>query len=468
MKRLSWVALVCALTVSIGSVFAVQRTAEAAVATTTIQDTAQGAGVGQVQFSSGWSPCSGNCGKAASDNSFQWTSTAGSSVTVRFSGSQIKLYGVKEPWAYIATAAIDGGTPVDVDYYAAAVTSSTVEVYSSPTLSEGTHTLVLTMTNRKNAASSGGNSITFDRAEVVSGNPRASGMPWSDGGYFEHDGAKAAAFQEWRGRPVDNIVAFAARETWGNLLSTWWTQSLPDSFAPERDDLIISVPLWTEKEAASAKMGTDANWTQLAQGIAEADPNAYVRLGWEMNCCEFSKATAGQESIWRNQFSRAATLIKAAAPGLKIVFNPNEGKSQDGTFVQDVSTLFVDGKVDVIALDAYDWWQPYNSDANANNHFTKQYGWNWWYNFARSKGLPFAIAEFSVYSGSADSGGDNPAYFTHVYNWLSSKNNAAPGSIAFVSVYNESAEYCGCNLFPTNPNPNAAQRYRSIIQSLSQ
>lgn len=105
MKRLSWVALVCALTVSIGSVFAVQRAAEAAVATTTIQDTAQGTGVGQVQFSSGWSPCSGNCGKAATDNSFQWTSTAGSSVTVRFTGSQIKLYGVKEPWAYAALLA---------------------------------------------------------------------------------------------------------------------------------------------------------------------------------------------------------------------------------------------------------------------------------------------------------------------------------------------------------------------------
>ena len=41
----------------------------------------------------------------------------------------------------------------------------------------------------------------------------------------------------------------------------------------------------------------------------------------------------------------------------------------------------------------------------------------------RSKGLPFAIAEFSVYSGSADSGGDNPAYFTDVHNWLSSKGD---------------------------------------------
>jgi len=467
-KRLGWVALVGALALTFSSVLAVQQNAEAAVATTTIQDTAQGTGVGQVQFSAGWSPCSGNCTKAP-DNSFQWTSTAGSSATVRFSGHQIKLFGVKEPWAYIATAAIDGGTAVDVDYYAAEVTATTVEVYSSPTLTEGSHTLVLTMTNRKNPASSGGNSITFDRAEVASdtSSPHASGLPWSDGGYFMHDGDNAAAFANWRGRPVDNIVVFPAREAWNNLLSTWWTQSIPSSFSAGRDDLIVSIPLWTQDN----DLGTDANWSELAQGIAEADPNAYVRLGWEMNCCEFSKAKAGQEAAWRNQFSRAATLLKATAPGLKIVFNPNEGTSgydEDEPFVEDASTLFVDGKVDVIALDAYDWYPAYNSDGNADNHFTKQYGWNWWYNFARSKGLPFAIAEFSVYSRSPDSGGDNPAYFTYVYNWLASKNTTTPGSIAFVSVFNEADPYCLCNVYPTDTNPNAAARYRSIIQALSQ
>ena len=43
------------------------------------------------------------------------------------------------------------------------------------------------------------------------------------------------------------------------------------------------------------------------------------------------------------QFSRAATLIKAAEPKLQIVFNPNEGTSNNGT-IADASTLFVDGK----------------------------------------------------------------------------------------------------------------------------
>jgi hypothetical protein len=440
--------------------------ADAGVGTqkTTIQDT----DAGKMAFSSGWNDCSGNCANAP-DSSFKWTSEAGATATVSFTGTRIVLYGMKEPFAYIGTAKIDAGAPADVDYYAETTSATTVPVYTSPVLAQGSHTLVLTMTDRHNAASAGGMSITLDRAVVTSSpstppttppaRTHASGLPWSDGGFFMHDPQQAAEFADWRGRPVDNIVAFASRETWPQLLSNWWAGSVPTTFEPTRDDYILSVPLWTDNDDA----GTDADWTALAHEIADVDPDGYVRLGWEMNCC-FSLAK--DASTWRDQFSRASSLIKAAAPGLKIVFNPNEGTSHNDT-VDDASTLFVAGKVDVVAIDAYDWYPAYNSDANADEHFTKPYGWNYWYDFARSKGLPFALAEFSVYTGSADSGGDNPAYFTYVYDWLAAKNKAAPGSIAFVSLFNDSQHYCQCNLYPDAPNPDAAARYQSIINSLA-
>ncbi|WP_239164087.1 hypothetical protein, partial [Actinoplanes palleronii] len=401
----------------------------------------------------------------AADNHFKWTSTVGATATVTFTGTQVVLYGMKEPFAYIATAKIDGAAATDVDYYAAGTSATTVPVYTSPELASGNHTLVLTMTNRHNAASAGGMSITLDRVEVNGSttapptSAHASGLPWSDGGFFMHDADQAAEFAAWRGRPVDNIVAFASRETWPQMLNNWWASTVPSSFDATRDDYILSVPLWTDDTSA----GADADWTTLAHEIAAVDPNGYVRLGWEMNCC-FSLAT--NATTWRNQFSRAATLIKAAEPQLKIVFNPNEGTSNNGT-IADPSTLFVAGKVDVVAIDAYDWYPAYNTDANANEHFTKKYGWNYWYDFARSKGLPFALAEFSVYTGSGDSGGDNPAYFTYVYDWLAAKNTAVPGSIAFVSIFNDSQAYCQCNVYPATPNPDAAARYKSIINSLT-
>ena len=134
--------------------------------TTVIPDTQRGTGLGQVAFAGAWHPCTSTCDKAA-DGTYQWTNEAGASVTVRFSGTGIAVFGVKEPWGYIATVAIDGGPPVDADYYAAEATATPVEVFRSGDLPPGEHTLVLTYSGRKNPASTGGSAITFDRAEVT-------------------------------------------------------------------------------------------------------------------------------------------------------------------------------------------------------------------------------------------------------------------------------------------------------------
>jgi hypothetical protein len=131
-----------------------------------VDDTAVGTGPNQVQYSTGWTQCSGNCTKS-SDGSFRWTSTVNSYAQFQFTGSKFTLYGMKEPWAYIGTVSIDGGAAQDVDFYASSISATTVPVYTSTSLTQGGHTVRLTMTNRKNAASTGGQSITFDRAVIT-------------------------------------------------------------------------------------------------------------------------------------------------------------------------------------------------------------------------------------------------------------------------------------------------------------
>ncbi|GLY29789.1 hypothetical protein [Kineosporia sp. NBRC 101731] len=285
----------------------------------------------------------------------------------------------------------------------------------------------------------------------------ASGLPWSDGGFFGHSATKARDFATWRGAPVDNVVAYTTRTTWSAELNNWWASSVPAGFDPARDDFILSVPLWTDDGMA----GGDQGWKELGRQIAAVDPNGLVRLGWEMNCC-FSHAT--NVAQWRKQFSRAVNLMRSTAPGLQIVFNPNEGAAQNGT-VSAIESLYVKGKVDIIALDAYDWWAPFTTQANINSHFTKKYGWNYWYKFARARGLPFALAEFSVSSAAAGSGGDNPKFFDATYSWLSAKAKSDPGSIRFVSLFDEGASYCGCAI-SSSQNPKAAKAYRSRILGL--
>jgi len=136
--------------------------------TTPIEDTATGTTSGRVQLSANWGQCTTTCANAATDQSYLWTATAGSTATVRFKGHQLTWFGMKEPFSTIATVSVDGGAAVDVDPYAATASAGTVALYTSPVLAEGSHTAVITMTSRRNSASTGGSSITFDRAQILS------------------------------------------------------------------------------------------------------------------------------------------------------------------------------------------------------------------------------------------------------------------------------------------------------------
>jgi hypothetical protein len=101
----------------------------------------------------------------------QETSTAGATVTLPFRGSSISWIGDTGPDGGIATVQIDGGTPVEVDTY-----SPTIEVqeavFTSSGLSDGSHTLTITATGNKNAASSGSR-IAVDAFDVMTPAVRA-------------------------------------------------------------------------------------------------------------------------------------------------------------------------------------------------------------------------------------------------------------------------------------------------------
>ncbi len=90
-------------------------------------------------------------------------------------------------------------------------------------------------------------------------------------------------FATERGAPVDNVVLFPPRDYWDWMIDyKLWERSLPDKFDKERQDLVMTIPLWTEDRTLET-FGTQAEWELLATRMADIDPNAYVRLGWEMN-----------------------------------------------------------------------------------------------------------------------------------------------------------------------------------------
>jgi len=135
-------------------------------AVTSVDDTAISGAVGRFSYAGPWSTSTAATDYQGSDH---YTSTAGASVTLTFTGTQVQLYAATAPWHGRALASIDGGPGQQVDLYAASRQEQTL-VYRSQLLGAGVHTLVVTAAGAHDAASSG-NVIAVDRADVTTSTP---------------------------------------------------------------------------------------------------------------------------------------------------------------------------------------------------------------------------------------------------------------------------------------------------------
>jgi len=134
----------------------------------TIDDAIKGSGVEQFNYiGSGWQYCTG-CGSDLYAGSNSWDNTANDYVTVGFSGTQIKFYGVKDPGHGIGAVSIDGGSETSVDFYSATRVGNQL-IWTSPVLTAGKHVFKLRVTGYKNTSST--NSwVVPDRVDILESN----------------------------------------------------------------------------------------------------------------------------------------------------------------------------------------------------------------------------------------------------------------------------------------------------------
>ena len=477
----AWLAAAGVLTIGAGGALVVALNASAttnqaaAVTTTTINDHDAG-----VTYTGTWADCSGNCTRSA-DGSFRWTSTVDSAVSFSFTGNQIALFGMKEPWDNIATVSIDNATTVDVDYYAATTSATTVQVYSSPTLTQGAHTLKLTMTSRRNPASTGGNSITFDKAVVTSNTTttppgtRVSGLAWSSGVWADGDAGQSANFVTTvrGGVKADNYLVYTSRgsaATENNPAE--WRSQLPSGFDATKQDLVLALTSWT---ADGASM-TNAQAQQIGTSLCGVDSSPIVRLDWEMNLADGAgdngaELTAANIGTWTSRFNAVATGIKAKCPNARIDFNPNHGGDQtpgcSGTTCTRQAFQAVKSNVDIYGVDTYDSWPPVKADNSGWN--VRLTGANELEDaraYAVANGKKFSVPEWGVWcSSGADcsgnttiAGGDDPKYVEDMLTYFHSHAT----NMAYETYFNETATYIVSDLITHNPNSRA--KYKSVIQ----
>jgi len=129
-----------------------------------INDNTTGTGLNQWDYTSGGWRYYGQVGSnvGALNNDEHYASTAGTIAHFRFNGTQVSVYGLKEPVDGNAGYSIDGGSEQIIDCYNSSY--ALFKIYTSPVLAAGTHDLKIRVVGTKNASSSG-TTITIDRAE---------------------------------------------------------------------------------------------------------------------------------------------------------------------------------------------------------------------------------------------------------------------------------------------------------------
>lgn len=182
-----------------------------------INDNVTGKGLNRFEYSKKWS-----YGTQASafleDN--HWSADSGAYYTVKFNGTQIKLYGATAPNHGIAAVSIDNGTETLVDFYSAQRADNTL-VYTSPVLSNGQHVLKVRVTGTKNTSSQG-SYVTADRVNVQTDNAVQDGTNLALNKYSFADSQQ-----------TDNTAAKgndgSASTRWcaaDGALNHWWTVDL--------------------------------------------------------------------------------------------------------------------------------------------------------------------------------------------------------------------------------------------------
>ncbi|MVA74513.1 family 43 glycosylhydrolase [Auraticoccus sp. F435] len=128
-----------------------------------INDFDEGTGLFEVEYAGEWHSGTG-CGHQCYRGDDHWSWTTGSTATIRFTGTQIALFSVRDVGNGIAGISVDGRPEELVDLYSRP-RSGQAQHWTSRLLPPGEHTVTVRVTGRKNPAS-GGTVVSLDRAEV--------------------------------------------------------------------------------------------------------------------------------------------------------------------------------------------------------------------------------------------------------------------------------------------------------------
>ncbi|MBO3146371.1 hypothetical protein GZ176_11900 [Dermatophilus congolensis] len=290
-----------------------------------------------------------------------------------------------------------------------------------------------------------------------------SGKPWASG-IFSHNAEQTEKWEELTGQKNDILTVFPSRGSWESQLDPWWLNpggsAIPQGY---KGNLSVGIPLWPENGDlnTAANGGYADKWREFGKLVASKYPQAQIRLGWEMDLPGwYWHATDDNKDQWIAAFQHAVTVLREAAPDLRIVWNPNAGPSQS---ISDARLAYPgDEYVDVVAMDAYDWDPAIKTEADWEKHMTEPGGFQQWIDFARQHNKKFAIPEWGVVTHDGKGGGgDNPFYIKKMFELMQTNADIMDSEAYFEEP---EGDYIDSSLLKNAPQ--SGETYRELSEKV--
>jgi hypothetical protein len=221
------------------------------------------------------------------------------------------------------------------------------------------------------------------------------------------------AWEKWLNQPPSSVlgVDFYAQSTWEDFSKLSWVPGIWRKLNPVRN-VVWSVPL-TVKGTPLAEVADglhDAEFEAAARAIAEAQPKAIIRLGWEMNLVAMSWFARDQEADYIRAFRRVVGIFRRYSGDFRYDWCPGWGPQDSPADLAYPG----DDVVDYVGLDVYDFKYEGSAEERWTAFYLKApFGLEWHRDFAAQHGKPMSYPEWGV-----GNFGDNPYFVQRMHDWL--------------------------------------------------
>jgi hypothetical protein len=234
------------------------------------------------------------------------------------------------------------------------------------------------------------------------------------------------AWEKWLKQPPSSVlgVDFYAQSTWEDFSGLSWVPGIWKKLNPARN-VVWSVPL-TVKGTALADVASgmhDAEFEAAAKAIAEAQPKAVIRLGWEMNLASVAWFAKDQEVDYIAAFRRVVEIFRRYSKDFRYDWCPGWGPQDSAADIAYPG----DDVVDIIGLDVYDFRYDGSPEERWNAFYLKApFGLEWQRDFAERHGKSMSYPEWGV-----GNFGDNPFFIQQMHDWFVRNQ----GNIAYAAYF---------------------------------